>query len=267
MKKLLAALLIAAFSIACSEAAPADREPAGGGQAAPAGDGAGSEGVWTLESGRSASGEIEIAGGTEITLEILGGKARGSAGCNTYGGSVVVDGGTFDAGGFAVTEIGCPEPLVEPEERYLEALEAADAIAVEGDAMTLTGPDTELVFSRVPPIDTKPLTGTTWILESLVDGETASSAVTSAKPARLEIHDDGTLEGTTGCRFFSGSWSTSGDVVSVTQLVFDGTCKRGAEQDAHVAAAIGTGFRAEVEEDRLTLTSEKGRFGLVYRAR
>lgn len=225
------------------------------------------QGLWTLESGHGPSGEVEPVAGNDITLEIEGGKARGSAGCNTYGGSVVVDGTSFDAGGFAVTEIGCPDQLVEPETRYLEAIDVADTVAVEGKTLTLTGADVELVFRRVPPVDTKPLTETVWRLESLVEGPGLESAVASARPARLVLHDDKTFEGTTGCRSFSGNWSTSGDVVNVEQMVFRGECKTAPEQDARVAIVLGAGFRAEREEDRLTLTAEKGDFALVYRAR
>jgi heat shock protein HslJ len=266
MKRLGLCLVVALLAVACGGSSTPD----GGGAdptPSPSGPPVRAQGVWRLESGHSASGPIEPAPRAGITLEVDGDEVRGSAGCNTYGGTVVIDGSSFDAGGFAVTEIGCPGPLVEPETRYLEALEAVDTAARKGKTLTLTGPGTELVFRVVPPVDTEPLTGTVWILESLVEGPTLSSTVASAAPARLLLHDDKTFEGTTGCRLFSGNWSVSGDVVGVTQLVFEGDCERVPEQDAHVAAVLGTGFRAEVDGDRLTLTAEKGGFGLVYRAR
>lgn len=265
MRKLALCLLAAALAAACAEST--DPEPRPDPNPAPPVANIDVQGVWILRSGRGPSGAIEPAAEADITLEIEDDKVRGSAGCNTYGGSVVIDGSSFDAGGFAVTEIGCPAPLAEPESRYLEAIDAIDTAAVERKTLTLTGPGTELVFRRVPPVDTEPLTGTRWTLESLVEGPALSSTVSSAARATLVLEDDHTFEGTTGCRSFTGAWAVSGDVVDVTQLVFEGGCERARAQDVHVAAVLGTGFRAEVDGDRLTLTAEKGGFALVYRAR
>lgn len=262
MPKLAAALAALVLTVACAESEPSEPNPA-----PPASDDVVADGVWTLESGHSASGEIGIGLGHDITLEITGDKARGSAGCNAYGGGVSIDGSSFDAGEFAMSEIACPPRVEEAEQRYLDAMEAAETIDVSGKTLTLTGPEAHLVFRRVPPIDTKPLTKTAWVLESLVDGDSVSSTVAGAKPAHLELSRDGTFDGTTGCRRFTGSWTTSGDVVRITQMVFSGTCKKADEQDAHVAAVIATGFRANVTGDRLELTSDKDDLGLVYRAR
>lgn len=268
MRRLLALALAAALCVACSGGSGT---PEGDGDASPSGPAVpnvDADGVWTLRSGRSRSGEIAVAPGTRITMEIAGDAVRGSAGCNSYGGAVSIEGDAFEAGGLALTEIGCPPEVAEPEERFVEGMGDADTIARDGRTLTLTGPDTELVFRLVPPIDPKPLTGTTWILESLVEGRTASSVAASADPARLLLKDGGTFEGTTGCRSFTGTWEVSGDVVSVTQMVFDGNCKPGVQdQDSHVASVLGGGFRAERREDRLTLTADSFDLGLVYRAR
>ncbi len=264
MKKL-AVLLVAVALGACSDSAPPDpgRERTRDGAVADVDV----QGVWVLREGRGPSGPIEPVAGNDITLEVEGDDVRGSAGCNTYGGGVAIDGDSFDTGGLAVTEIGCPDDLVEPETRYVEALEAVDTAVVDGETLTLTGPETELVFRRVPPVDPEPLTGTVWMLESLVEGPALEATASSAAPARLLLKDDRTFEGTTGCRSFTGTWAISGDVVDVTQLVFDAACDRGRAQDAHVATVLGAGFRAEVEGDELTLNAARGGFALVYRAR
>lgn len=267
MRRIATALLVLALLGACGDDSANEPNSTPAPTPVPSGDDGHARGLWTLTSGHGPSGEIVIAPGTEITLEIADGKASGSGGCNTYGGPVAISGEDFHAGGFAVTEIGCPPEIAEPEQAYLEAVGEADTILVRRKRMTLAGPDTELVFRRVPPIDTKPLTGTTWILDGLVEGQTASSTVSSAKPARLALADDGTFEGTTGCRSFSGTWRASGDVIEITELVFRGDCKKAADQDSHVAAALGAGFRAEVDENTLTITSTIGDVGLVYLAR
>ncbi|HEX2195598.1 MAG TPA: META domain-containing protein [Actinomycetota bacterium] len=258
MRRLGSTLLVALLAVACGGS---------GGSDGPGVSDVDASGVWRLESGRSASGEIETAQEWRITFEVEDDAARGSAGCNSYGGGVSIDGDSFDAGSFAVSEIGCPAPVAEAEARFLEAMDAADTIAVEDDTLTLTGPGTELVFRRVPPARTKSLTKTTWILDSLVDGPGSSSTVSSARPARLRFGGQGTFEGSTGCRSFSGSWTAPGDVLTATGITFEGTCKGAVRrQDSHVIAVLGAGFRARVEGDRLTLTAARGSFGLVYRA-
>lgn len=265
MRKLPAVLFAAALLVACSESATPDQD--GDSPPGPSVPDVDAKGVWLLQSGHSASGGIEVPRGTRITMEVLGDQIRGNAGCNSFGGGIAIKGDTFEAGGLAVTEIGCPPEIAQAEERFVEAVGEVDTIARERRRLTLTGPGAELVFRLVPPIDPKPLTGTTWILETLVDGDLASSTLASAEPARLVLNDDGTFDGTTGCRSFTGGWEVSGDVVAVTQMVFEGDCRTAAEQDSHVASVIGGGFRAEREGDRLTLTAEKSALGLVYRSR
>lgn len=266
MKKLVVCLAAAVLLGACADSG-GDGEPAASASPGPGVADVEVQGLWILRQGHGPSGAIEPVEGSDITLQVEADGVRGSGGCNTYGGGYSIDGDSFETGGLAVTEIGCPEPVVEPESRYIEALESVDTAALDGKTLTLTGPDTELVFRRVPAIDPAPLTGTSWVLESLVSGDTASSAVSSAKPAHLLLKDDKTFKGTTGCRSFTGTWTISGDVVDVTQLVFDGGCDTARDQDSHVAGILGTGFRADVEGDQLILTAERGGSGLVYRAR
>ena len=265
MRKLLAVAFTAALLVACGESATPDRD--GDSPPPPSGPNVDAKGLWTFESGHSPSGEIEVPDSTRITMEVLADQIRGSAGCNSYGGGYAIEGDGFEAGGLALTEIACPADVAQAEDRFVEAIGEADTIARERRRLTLTGPGTELVFRLVPRIDPKPLTGTTWILDTLVDGELASSTLASAEPARLRLNEDGTFEGSTGCRSFSGGWEISGDIVTVTQMVFEGDCRSAPEQDAHVASVLGTGFRAERDEDRLTLTSAQDDLGLVYRSR
>lgn len=262
-RRFAALVCAAAILFACGDSATPD-----GGDDPPPGPAVDVGGLWVLRSGHSSSGEIAIARGVRITMEINGDQMRGSAGCNSYGGGVSVEGDSFDAGGLALTEIGCPQEIAENETLFVEAMGEVDTVEREGRSLTLTGPESELAFRLVPPVDPKPLTGTEWILDSLVQGPGASGSVSSARPARLFLEDDGTFEGTTGCRTFTGTWEVLGDVVTVNSMVFEGACpKAGADQNAHVSAVLGTGFRAERDGDLLTLTAEKGDLGLVYRAR
>ncbi len=235
---------------------------------APAGPEPDYEGIWTLVSGDDASGALPLVAGHPITLELDGDEARGTAACNTYGGAADVTGSSFDVGGFALSEIGCDPEVTESQDRYLAAIADADAIAVEDATLTLTGPDVSLTFERVPPVDTGPLVGTVWVLESLVKGAEPDAAVTSARRARLKLGAKGKVSGTTGCRRFTGTWAEHGDEIVFSSVSLKGSCGKAlVEQDQHVAAVLVGGFKPVVEGARLTVTVSTGDIGLVYRAR
>ncbi|HEX2057144.1 MAG TPA: META domain-containing protein [Actinomycetota bacterium] len=258
MKTLLPALLAFVLAASCggSEGSPA-----------PGGTDSDAAGLWVLESGRAPSGEVVAVDGYPVKLELIDEAAGGTAGCNSYRGDLEIDGSSFDTGEISVTEIACPPKVAAAEERYLEALEAADSIAVDGDSLTLTGPDVELVYSRVPPVETESLVDTTWMLHGLIEGGRPGGSVSSARPARLRLDSDGTYEGSTGCRDFSGEWTEAGDRVVFPIMEFEGRCEpRGVTQDNHVITVLATGVTVSVEGDELTLMSARGGVGLVYRA-
>ena len=108
------------------------------------------------------------------------------------------------------------------------------------------------------------LEGTRWVLDTLVDGDTASSS--QGDPAVLVLRADRTAEASTGCQQVSGTWLLEGDALVVDDLLGSATCAPElAAQDAHVTAVLGSSPTPVVEGDRLTLTADDGR-GLVYRA-
>lgn len=225
------------------------------------------DGTWQLVEGRGPDGDIPLIDGYRITLDIDGEVLGGIAACNNYYGTgAVIDGASFRLKGASINEMGCRPDVHESESAYMTALMAARDIERNGDALTLTGSATELRFELTPPVPTADLVGTRWELESLIYGSGDDGAASSAQPAYLLLHDDGTLEGTTGCRALSGKWRETGDVILFTTFGAEGNCPEELrEQDGHVVGALGDGFRPEIEGDRLTIV---GRFqqGLEYRA-
>lgn len=224
------------------------------------------QGTWLLVSGEVDGAPLPIAGRVDLTIE--DGTVGGTAACNQYGGEVVIQGDRFELrDGLSQTEMACDPPeLMETESAYLGALQGIDRIVREGDQLVLTGPDVILTFDVVPPIDPEALVGTTWVLDTLVTGETASSVM--GDPATLLLKDDGVFEGATGCREFSGRYQATGDTITATQLVTnDNACPPDVEaQDAHVLEVLGDGFTTEIEGNRLWLTSRGSDNGLGYLA-
>ena len=83
-------------------------------------------------------------------------------------------------GEMSMTEMAClPDEVNQLEMAYLAALGRVESARNDGDALTLTGMGVELSFEAQVPAPDASLTGTTWVLESLTSGGTASSGVSS----------------------------------------------------------------------------------------
>jgi heat shock protein HslJ len=236
------------------------------GCAAAAGGGSASvdvAGEWELVSGTAAGTPLPRPKSSRATLTFDAGEAGGQSFCNHYFSSYTLDGDSIRFDGIGGTEMGCEPEIMAAESAYVAALGSVTRIARDGDELVLTGDDVELRFSAVPPVPTSELVGTAWVLESLIDGETASSVMGS--PATLRLDADGTVSGSTGCRTLTGTWETRGGTVVFPDFAADGECPQHLfAQDDHVVAVLGDGFRADVVENRLTLADPDGR-GLVYR--
>lgn len=215
---------------------------------------------------------LDVPDGTRVTLVPGDGTddlqaVSGTAGCNRYGARMTVDDDqvSFGTEGFGMTEMACEPALMELEAAYVAALPRVTTARWDDRALTLSGEGVELVFASLQVPGDSALVGTVWRLDSLVDGGTASSTVVGAEAATLELRDDGTLTGGTGCRALAGRYERRADEVLLTDLTADGECPAElAAQDEHVVEVLGDGFTATVEGRDLVVSSSAGGRGLVY---
>lgn len=216
-------------------------------------------GSWHLVSGRDADGSFDLTG-RSVTLVVEGGTASGTSACNHYSGDLEVEGDSVRLSGMSGTEMACEPAVMDLERRYLDALGVAARAERSGDALTLSGPGRRLDFELDPPVQDAPLIDTTWVLESIVDGDVVSSALPGSE---LRLNGNGTLEGLTACGTMTGRFDVAADAVAVTGLAIEpggeGPCPA-AEQEQHdqVVAVLRDGFTAQVEGDRLRLRSGHG---------
>jgi heat shock protein HslJ len=227
------------------------------------------DGEWVLRRGSLDGEEIELVEGWDVTLNIAGDQIGGTAACNQYGGTVSVGdeselGGSFEVGELSRTEMACEPAVMELEQRFLAALGEIDSYELD-DTLSLgrTGVGTSLMFERVEPVDDTELVGTTWVLDTLITGDTASNSAVM-EGAFLEFSDDGTLVGSTGCRRLEGEWSLQGATIQIPILsaIDDptaGVCSPESEAlDGDIIAVVESGTTVEVEGDRLTMTAPGG---------
>jgi heat shock protein HslJ len=214
-------------------------------------------GEWELVSG------LPHPPGVTATLVVDDAQLTGISFCNHYAGGYTLDGEALTVDGLGGTDMACDPTVMAAETAFLTALGGADRMARDGDDLVLTGPDVSLRFSRQAPVPDRELAGTTWTLDTLVDGEVASSVLGSPPPS---LAPDGTATGSTGCKGFLGTWQVAGDVLTL-DVTRDGVGCPGdlGRQDEHVLAVLDAAPRFAIDGDRLTLTAPDGR-GLGYRA-
>jgi heat shock protein HslJ len=104
-------------------------------------------GSWALVEGQGPDGEVPLVDDAPVTLDVEDGEVGGTAACNSYGGSLEIEGEHLRIHELFQTEMACePLEIMESEAAYLRALQAVDAHGRDGDRLELTGDDTRLVF-------------------------------------------------------------------------------------------------------------------------
>jgi heat shock protein HslJ len=224
------------------------------------------DGDWQLVSAQVDGEPLELSASHRVTLSIDGDEVGGISGCNHYGGEIRIEGQRVSIGQLGGTDMACSPPeVMELEIAYLTALQRVDQVS-GGNALVLTGTDAELRYEQVPPVPTADLVGTEWVLDSIASDTGPDAAVSSTvgEPATLLLNEDGSLLASTGCRDVTGSYTTVGDEIVVTEMSADGDCQPEVEaQDDHVVSVLGDGFRVSIDGQHLTVTSRDGA-GSVY---
>jgi len=224
------------------------------------------DGAWVLTSGNDTGVPLVLVPTHPVTLVLVGDDVSGIAACNHYGGTITRNGGSIAFGAMSMTEMACsPESAMTLEAAYHAALADVTTATIDGDTLVLSGAGTRLTFAFEPPPPTAELLGTTWLLDSLITGDAASSV--AGKPT-LQLRADGTVSGSTGCRSFEGTWTEHGARLDFPELtVTDQACTPAlVDQDDHVLSVLGDGFTAAIDGPTLTVSDPDGN-GLVYRAK
>lgn len=244
-----------------AEPPPADADPA----PPPAPDSAPG---WKLVSARGPGGEIPL-GRRELTLVLRPRQLSGFGGCNEFGARARIEGERVRLRGpLTSTLMGCGEEINAVEDAYLDALREVERQEMKDGRLVLTGPETELLFEPLAPVDPERLDGRTWTLESwTVDGATRTAR---ARPATLRFGRDGRVEARTRCRDLAGRYIVQGHEVVLTEAQMSrrdhaGCSREAIEQEGAVVGALGDRFRVDVEGDRLRIESRDG-YALVLRA-
>jgi len=172
-------------------------------------------------------------------------------------------------GELEMTAIGC-EPALADQDEWLAGLLVDDpAYALDGDTLRLTSGTTEVELSDREVADPdRPLEGTEWQLDGLVDGDVVGSvpagtgATVTFSGGRVDFSIDGCNSGGGPATIGEGTIDV-GDLVS-TRI---GCTSPIAEVEAAVTGVLDGQIDYAIDAATLTLTDPSGQGqGLVLRA-
>ncbi len=268
---LLLTLVLALFTVACGDDSTTDTGADDAADGADTGTDAINDdnlldGDWILTSGTVADVAMALLDENPVTMTIDGDQISGRAACNQYGGTLTTDGTSFTAGGLWSTEMGCEPEVLGLEIQFLEGIQGVTTADRNGDVLTVTGGGATLTFAIVQPDPPAELTDTTWVLDTILPPDAASSTINGAEPATLILAADGTFSGHTGCRPIAGEYALTGSLLQFSSWAAEGDCTTDfVSQDDSVVSVLDDDLEVTIDGNRLTLTASGGE-GLSYQA-
>jgi heat shock protein HslJ len=225
------------------------------------------DGDWVLADGTGPDGTIELVEGHVPTLSIDGEDWGGTV-CNSYGATVQVDGSGLTITELMHTEMACmPDEAMRSEAAYFDAFQRAETYDASTGVLVLRGPEVELVYDPVEPEPDADLEGTTWRLDSIVEGAGPDGSVSSVLGEPTLELDGERLGGDTGCNSFGGDYEIDGDRLRVGQIdqTLMGCDDALTSQERHVLDVLQADPTWAIAGPTLDLQADDGR-GLIYRA-
>jgi heat shock protein HslJ len=221
-------------------------------------------------------GEVTVEGkphalvaDTELSVEFTDdGRLVARAGCNMMQASVdTAEGKLLIQDGLSTTDIGCDKARHDQDVFIAGVLGAMPTWQLDGSRLEITSDTTTLLLTeRSVAKPDFPLAGTTWTLDTLVDGDVASSTPAGAKPVTL-VFDGKRVVADTGCNGAGGEYTLTGNRLTVTPGASTKMmCAPDIMQlEEAVASVLDGEVEVEITADRLTLDHPSGK-GIQLRA-
>jgi heat shock protein HslJ len=229
----------------------------------PAGDSAPDplRGKTFLATAVTADGKAHtLVAGTEVSVEFTDdGRLIARAGCNMMQGPVdTTDGKLVVHGGLAMTGMGCDQARHDQDSFVAEVLGASPSWQLKGDLLTITSGATTMELAP-REVTNRALVGTTWVLDTQIDGEVASSKPANAPEVALVFEDSRVTADT--CNKFGAEYTIEGDQIEFTPGAMTRmACAPEIMWAENVVVDVLNGKTTyEIAEDRLTITNPSGK--------
>jgi heat shock protein HslJ len=207
-----------------------------------------------------------LAGPEPITLTFDGDRLGAQPGCNSLGGTYTLDVDRLEVADLAMTEMACMDTaLMDQDQWFAEILLAEPTLALAGDTLTMTSGSTILVFvDRETADPARPLEGTAWVLDTIVEGETASS-VPAGVTADLTIAE-GRLAAALGCNRGTAPVEVGDTTLEIGPMAATFMACPDAETSVETAMLATLEGQVDFEIDGPVLRIRNGDRGLDFRA-
>jgi heat shock protein HslJ len=205
----------------------------------------------------------------ELSVEFTDdGRLIARAACNMMQGQVDTSDGKLVVAELSTTDMGCDPARHEQDAFVSSVLGKSPSWELAGDRLTIASGET--TFDMAPRETVHPdkdLAGTTWELDTLVDGQVASSMPAGAPSVTL-VFDDKKVTADTHCNGVSAEYTVSGDTITfdlgvMTKMACAPEIMQG---ESAVVDVLQGDTKYEITADKLTLTSESGK-GIMLHAK
>lgn len=209
-----------------------------------------------------------LVAGTRLRLTFENGNAMAGVGCNSMSGRYTFEAGKIKIEDLATTDMGCDPPRHAQDTWFGTFLTGDPAYRIDGDTLVLTSGQAEItLLDRKVAEPDKPLLGTRWEVDSLVQGDSVSSAP-QGETAYFVFAAGDKVSGSTGCNQFGGTAVERDGKITFSHVFMT---KMACSGDVNLLErAVATFFDGgpvtwSINADRLQLTRADGK-GLELRA-
>ena len=152
---------------------------------------------------------------TDITAEFgEDGKVGGSSGCNSYTTTYSVSGKKISFGEqVASTMMACPDPVMQQERDYIEALSSTATFEIDEDVLILYDADGNAIakFGAI----SQALEGSSWQVIGYNNGKGGVVSVIIGTEITADCGEDGQLTGNASCNNYFAPYETEGENITI----------------------------------------------------
>jgi len=183
-----------------------------------------------------------------------------STGCNSIDGIYSIDDGVMNVDMMSITEIWCSDELSTQEDWLLDFFHSAPLVNRSGDRMFLENESAMLTFlDREVATPDLSLTEATWSIDTIIEGKGISTTNLEAYPV-MWFSDDGTFGFSSVCTEIEGEYTTSGAVLSLSNVlltIIECDDAMASSFDTPIIELIDDGeFSYSIDASRLTIEQD-----------
>lgn len=225
------------------------------------------EGQWLIDgvAGPDDAIEGQLVGAPRVTFLLDGSvpgavSVAGSTGCNRFTGTATIgDDGSFSAGPFASTLMGCDDVLARQESNIHAAFEAADHWSVVDNLASLS--EGEGIVMEMHRLDTE-LAGSAWSVTHVNNGKGGLQSVMAGTDPTLLFGTDDKVSGSTGCNILSGTYESADESLAFGSIGLTkklcGSPAGVMDQEQQMVAALGRSSTYSIDGNTLTIRDTGG---------